>query len=138
MTRLEQDVDFELSNDPLHPWEAWVDGKHWQVSVTALPDGTRRYALLVDGRHEEDFTEWPPAWSRPPLPVAVGEASPASPSGSGKPPHLTDQEWGDYLTHMDEVELERRRFEAAKRIEPWNLDDYYDLPDEDDDEDDDD
>lgn len=110
MSRLEQSVHFGLSHDPLHPWEAWVEGEHWQVSVTAMPDGTRRYSLLVDGHKEEDFTEWPAAWS-------IAEQ---------------DLAWARAQIEIHEAELEQeiRRMEAGKRQKPIDL---CDDEDEDDD-----
>lgn len=56
----------------------------------------------VDGRREEDFTRWPPTWSRPPLPES------------------------GIATYRAEEEIKRRKFETPRHIKPANFTDYYD------------
>ena len=46
------------------PYEATVDGQHWEVRVNDFP-AEALYSLLVDGRETANYDEWPPAWKRP-------------------------------------------------------------------------
>lgn len=103
MNRREECVEFRFIRGQPQPYQykAWVDGKHWQVSIKVMPDGTNRYSLFVNGRREEEFTEWPPAWSIAEEDLAWARAQ--------------------IEVHEAEVELDRRRFEAAKRQKPIDL-----------------
>lgn len=66
MTRLDQTVTWEASGNARLPYQATVDGARWQVWRNEQPDGGILFALLVDGQAVEEFTDWPPAWTRPP------------------------------------------------------------------------
>ena len=46
------------------PYEADVDGQHWQVRVGDFP-AEALYTLLIDGQEVADYDEWPKAWKRP-------------------------------------------------------------------------
>lgn len=67
LNRRAQKVDWQLSGDARTPWEASVDAKRWQVRVNDFPEEKYLYSLLVDGVVTEDFREWRPCWTRPPL-----------------------------------------------------------------------
>jgi hypothetical protein len=110
MSRRERTVDWRLSGDPLHPWEADVDGARWRVRINDFPEEEFVYSLLVDGQVVEEFNDWPGVWTRPALPKA----------GAGAGPGKGAQDAADE-NQRREYELEQEKFERTKNIAPSKL-----------------
>lgn len=61
---LHAEVSWARTSDPERPYEAKVGFGTWTVRVNDFPD-ERLFTLLIDGREEESFDEWPALWSGP-------------------------------------------------------------------------
>jgi len=61
--KLAQNLTWQSTSDPLHPWSAEVDGNQWQVRINDFPDELM-YSLLIDGETAGDFHDWPENWAR--------------------------------------------------------------------------
>jgi hypothetical protein len=100
MNRFERQLGWHLTGDAYIPWDAFVDGQHWEVRINDVPKDRHVYTLLVEGEPVTDFDDWPAAWTRPPLPEEPGWTPPEP------QPHDPSQD--------DEAELERKRSDWAQ------------------------
>ncbi len=98
MSHLEKKVHWWPTGDPSQPWRVLHDGATWEVIVIDESGGETRYALLIEGRKEAEFTDWPESWTQ--APDDAGNAA-----------------------QRAEYEREIRRWERLKDVMPLDLDD---------------
>ena len=54
---------WRAAGDLYIPWEANIEGRHWQVRINDFPDEPM-YSLLIESALVGDFDDWPQAWDR--------------------------------------------------------------------------
>jgi hypothetical protein len=62
--RLQTEVSWSATDDPIRPYEAKVGSDIWVVQVNDFPD-EQLYTLLVNGQESGSFDDWPTKWKRP-------------------------------------------------------------------------
>ena len=66
MSHLRKKVHWWPTGKPSRPWGVWFEGKRWEVVVSDVPGQQRRYSLLIEGRKQEEFVDWPANWTKAP------------------------------------------------------------------------
>jgi hypothetical protein len=65
MNRLTKTVQLEDTGDAKLPWKATVDGELWQIRMNEFPGSKHLWALLVDGKVTDEFSQWPAGFTKP-------------------------------------------------------------------------
>lgn len=65
MNRLTKTVQLEDTGDAKLPWRAAVDGEQWQIRMNEFPGSKHLWALLVDGKVTDEFSQWPAGFNKP-------------------------------------------------------------------------
>jgi len=66
MSHLSKKVHWWPTGDPSQPWGVWFEGEHWEVTVIDVPGQQHRYSLLIGGRKQQEFVDWPANWTKAP------------------------------------------------------------------------
>lgn len=59
---LEEKLTWERGSDPLHPYEAQIEGERMVIRLNDFPDNPL-YTLLVNDEEVASFDEWPKQWT---------------------------------------------------------------------------
>jgi len=66
MSHLRKKVHWWPTGNPSRPWGVLFEGEDWEVAVIDVPGQPRRYSLLIGGREQEEFVDWPANWTKAP------------------------------------------------------------------------
>ena len=73
-------VPWVTTGDPVRPYSGKLGAETWTIQVNSFPDN-HLYTLLINGKEQESFDEWPASWLRPPA-GHRGNGAPPPPGGN--------------------------------------------------------